>query len=258
MAQDNASDPGFPLIDFHVHLDNSTIDAVLELSKERGIKFGIVEHAGTKENKYPTVLSNDEELAGYLKMLEGKPVFRGVQAEYNDWTSGLSKAAIDQLDFVLTDTMTFPSKEGKRMKLWEKDSDIGDPKVFIDRFVDWHIEILSGPRVDILANVAWLPAPLSEDYDAWWTEPRMRKVIDCAVKHDIAIEISSSFKLPKMPFLQMAKAAGLKFTFGSNGRYPNMGKLDFSVATAKELGLKTSDMFDPIERRKKTAGKQQA
>lgn len=58
-----------------------------------------------------------------------------------------------------------------------------------------------------------------------------------------------------MPFLQMAKAAGLKFTFGSNGRYPNMGKLDFSIATAKELGLKASDTFDPIERLKKAAGK---
>jgi histidinol phosphatase-like PHP family hydrolase len=246
---------GFPLVDFHVHLDNSTIDEVLKLSSERGIKFGIVEHAGTKENKYPVVLSNDEELSAYLKMLEGKPVYKGVQAEYNDWMGCFSKGVLDQLDFVLTDTMTFPGKDGRRMKLWEKDSDIGEPKDFMDRFVDWHIEILSCGRVDILANVSWLPAPLSSDYDAWWTEPRMRKVIDCALKHNIAIEISSSFKLPKMPFLQMAKAARLKFTFGSNGRYPNMGKLDFSIATAKEIGLKGSDMFDPSLKRGKAAGK---
>ena len=38
-------------VDFHVHLDNSTIDKVLELSRERGLKFGIVEHAGTEENQ---------------------------------------------------------------------------------------------------------------------------------------------------------------------------------------------------------------
>lgn len=44
----------FHTVDFHVHLDNSTIDKVLELSRERGIKFGIVEHAGTKQNQYPS------------------------------------------------------------------------------------------------------------------------------------------------------------------------------------------------------------
>ncbi len=85
----------------------------------------------------------------------------------------------------------------------------------------------------------------------------MQKVIDAAVKYQVALEISSSYKLPKLPFLKMAKAAGAKFSFGSNGRYPNMGKLDYSVQMAKELGLKASDMFTPapkgqraVERRK--------
>ena len=32
----------FQGIDFHVHLDNSTIDKVLELSRQRRLKFGIV------------------------------------------------------------------------------------------------------------------------------------------------------------------------------------------------------------------------
>ena len=53
---------GSPLVDLHVHLDNSTIDKVLEISEKLGVTFGIVEHAGTKENKYPVVLSSDEEL----------------------------------------------------------------------------------------------------------------------------------------------------------------------------------------------------
>ena len=51
----------FPLVDFHVHLDHSTIDAALALPQARDVKFGIVEHAGTKENKYPFVISNDND-----------------------------------------------------------------------------------------------------------------------------------------------------------------------------------------------------
>jgi len=236
---------GLPLLDLHVHLDNSTIDKALEIAKERGVMFGIVEHAGTKENKYPTVLSNDDELGRYIEMLEGKPVYKGVQAEWTDWMGCFSKPMLARLDYVMTDAMTFPAPDGHRMKLWEKGSDIGDPKDFMDRFVDWHIAIMTNEPLDMLVNVSWLPEPFAQDFDALWTEARMAKVIETAVKYEIAIEISSSFKLPKLPFLKMAKAAGLKFAFGSNGRYPYMGKLDYSLEMAKELGLKPPDMFLP-------------
>jgi histidinol phosphatase-like PHP family hydrolase len=247
MAQDAKPAPelDFPLADMHVHLDNSSVEQVLTLPAASGVKFGIVEHAGVKENQYPTVLSNDEELLAYIKMLDGKPVFKGVQAEYIDWKPCFSDAVLDKLDFVLTDAMTMTGKDGRRMKLWEKGIDLGEPNAFMDRYVDWHSAILSSGRVDILANVSWLPEPFAADYDALWTEARMRKVVDAAVKQKVAVEISSSFKLPKTPFLKMAKDAGLKFTFGSNGRYPKMGILDYSAVMAKELGLKRSDLFEP-------------
>ena len=233
----------FPLVDCHVHLDNSTIDKVLELSVQRGIKFGIVEHAGTKENKYPVVLSNDAELRRYLAMLDGKPVFKGVQAEWNDWMGCFSPEALGELDFVLSDAMTMPAKDGHRMKLWEASAEIGEAQSFMDRYVDWHVEIMAKEPLDILANTTWLPNALLPNYDTLWTEARMTKVIAAAIKYGVALEISASYKLPKLPFLKLAKAAGVKFSFGSNGRYPNMGKLDSSVAMAKELGLTKEQMF---------------
>ena len=236
-------------MDFHVHLDNSTIDKVLELSRERHLKFGIVEHAGTKENQYPTLLSNDAELRRYLDMLEGKPVFKGVQAEWTDWMGCFSPAALAQLDYVLTDAMTFPGKDGRRVKLWSADVaqqvDMTDKQAFMDRFVDWHVEVMAREPFDILANTSWLPAGMLEEWDLYWTPPRMKKVIDAALKYGIALEISSSYKLPKLPFLKQAKAAGAKFSFGSNGRYPNMGKLDYSFEMARQLDLKPADMFTP-------------
>jgi hypothetical protein len=235
----------FPLEDLHVHLDNSTIEAVVPLGVQRGVKFGIVEHAGTKENKYPVVLSNDDELGRYLKMLDGKPVYKGVQSEWTDWMSCFSKEALAGLDFVLTDAWTFPRKDGRRMKLWEKDADLGDRHTFIDRYVDWHLQIMQTEPIDIMANLTWLPGPLASEFDALWTEARMRKIIDVAVRRRIALEINATLRLPKKPFLKMAKAAGAKFTFGSNGRYPNMGKLDYSIQMAKELGLTRADMFSP-------------
>ncbi|OGV69073.1 MAG: hypothetical protein A2283_01500 [Lentisphaerae bacterium RIFOXYA12_FULL_48_11] len=256
MAQEvsrvTAPELDFPLMDLHVHLDNSTIDKVVELSEKLGIKFGIVEHAGTKENIYPVVLSNDEELNQYIKMLDGKPVYKGVQTEYSDWAVGFSKEALGKLDFVLTDCMTYPGSDGKRTKLFQKGVedrvDMTDREAFMDKYVDWCVKVIESKPLDVLANVSWLPGPLADDYDKLWTDARMKKFINAAVQSKVALEISGSYQLPKLPFLKRAKEAGVKFTFGSNGRYPKMGRLGYSIQMAKELGLKRSDMFVPGNR----------
>jgi histidinol phosphatase-like PHP family hydrolase len=244
-----AADLDFPLEDLHVHLDNSTLDKVLPLAKERGVKFGIVEHAGTKQNQYPIVLSTDAELKAYLAMLGGQPVYRGIQAEWTDWMGCFSRDVLAQLDFILTDTMTFPGQDGQRVKLWLEGAEakvgLTDKEAFMDRYVDWHVEIISKQPIDLLANVSWLPASMANDYEKFWTGARVKRVLDAAFKFSVALEISASFKLPKLSFLKQAKAAGVKFWLGSNGRYPNMGKLDYSLEMARTLGLKKADLFTP-------------
>ncbi len=251
------ADLGFPLLDLHVHLDNSTIDKVVELCKPRNVKFGIVEHAGTKLNVYPKVLSNDQELSEYLAMLDGKGVYKGVQTEWTDWMGCFSKAALGKLDYILTDAMTYPGKDGQRVKLWEKEVedrvDMANKEAFMDRYVDWYVQVVAKQPIDILANVSWLPEPLMPDYDTYWTTSRIQKVVDACLKYKVAMEISSSYKLPRLPMLKLAREAGLKFTFGSNGRYPKMGILDHSIAMAKELKLTAADMFTPAPDGQKAA-----
>ncbi|HNR36328.1 MAG TPA: hypothetical protein PKO36_14190 [Candidatus Hydrogenedentes bacterium] len=246
MGRAGAAGEDLPWLDLHVHLDNSTLEAVLGLSRERNVKFGIVEHAGTKENVYPVVLGNDEELKAWIAALEGWPVYKGVQAEWIDWTGCFSKDVLARLDFVLTDAMTMPGKDGRRRKLWEADAaELGDAESFMDRYVDWHVRVLESGPVNILANVSWLPEAFKGDHDRLWTERRVRRIAEAAVKRGAAIEISGGMKLPKRPFLQIAKAAGAKFSFGTNGRYPNMGKIDYCLETAQALGLTSADIFVP-------------
>jgi histidinol phosphatase-like PHP family hydrolase len=253
--------PSFPLNDLHVHLDNSTIDDVVLLGLKRQVHFGVVEHAGTRENKYPGILSNDEELKSYLKKLEDKGVYRGIQAEWTDWMSCFSREVLAELDYILTDAMTFPGKDGRRVKLWEKGAedqvDMSNHEHFMDRFVDWHVQIMEHEPIDILANASWLPGALLPEYETLWTERRIKKVLDAALRDGVAIEISANHNLPHLQFLKQAQAAGVKFTFGSDGRYPEMGKLDYSVKMASMLGLGASDVFTPgipgeraIDRRK--------
>ena len=244
------NDLDFPLVDYHVHRDNTTLDKLLEISRQKGVKFGIVEHAGIKAIKYPVMLSTDDELKRYIASLEGKPVYKGIQAEYVNWMDCFSKEVVAQLDYVLTDAMTI-RQDGKPQKMWEPGLKIGNEERFMDAYVDFYLEILTTEPIDILANASWLPGAMGKAYDALWSEKRVQKVVDAAVKYGVAIEISSSLRLPELPWLKMAKEAGAKVSFGSNIRGPEVGKMDYCVEMAKKLGLTREQMFTPAPPGKK-------
>ncbi len=244
---------GLPLVDYHVHLDELGLDRIVEISRSKGVLFGIVEHAGTKEHKYPVVLGNDDDLRRHIDMLSAKPVLKGIQAEGLDWMTCFSRAAIARLDYVLTDALTFVERDGRLVNLWKKEQvRIDDAQDFMDRYVDHHVKIISTEPIDILANGTYLPEILQKDFDALWTEKRMCRIIDAAVKHGVAIEINSGFKLPKIAFLRLANEAGAKFSFGTNGRRAEaVGNLAYSLEAARALGLTRDRIFAPAPQGKK-------
>jgi len=130
---------------------------------------------------------------------------------------------------VLTDTMTFPGKDGRRMKLWEKGADIGiQNSSWNGRRLD--LQILAEPMT---SSQTCLGCPaLSSDYDAWWDRSANGERSSNAArawKKGTAIEISSSFKYRRC-LSQNRQGGRRKFCFGSNGRYPNMGKLEYSLS----------------------------
>jgi histidinol phosphatase-like PHP family hydrolase len=234
-----------PLVDYHVHRDGTTLEKLLDISRRRGVRFGIVEHAGKKENDYPIILTNDDELRSYIASLEGKPVFKGVQAEYLDWMGCFSKEAVAQLDYVLSDAMTIRGPDGRRVKMWSPRFEVGDPQRFMDQYVDFHLEVIASEPIDILANPTWLPKAIEKQYDRLWTPKRIEKIVDAVVKHGVAMEINSLYRIPRAPLLRIAKEAGVKFSFGSNIRGPEVGKLDYCVEMVRALGLKRADIFTP-------------
>lgn len=248
-----ADEAGIPLVDYHVHLDSVvTLEKALELSRERGVKFGIVEHAGTKENRYPGLLSTDDDLKRYIAMLEGKPVLKGIQAEGLDWPTCFSREVVGRLDYVLSDALTFPDvRSGKRIELWRAGVAFDDKQDFMDRYTEFNVQVMAREPIDIMANPTFLPTSLENEFDALWTAARMKKVIDAAVKYNVAIEINSRYRLPRMNFLKMAREAGAKFSFGSNIHGLDVGKLDYCVEAIKQLGLTRKEVFTPAPRGKK-------
>jgi histidinol phosphatase-like PHP family hydrolase len=243
---------GFPLADYHVHLNTLTLEQVVAASQERGVKYGILEHAGTKENDYPIVLSNDKELQDWIAKLEGKPVYKGVQAEWIDWMPCFSKDVFAQLDYVLTDSMTVRDSSGKRIKAFTAAYDPGnDAEAFMKMYVDWNVEILEREPLDIFSHPTWVPSKFNRDSDKLWTPERMKKVVDALKRTGTACEIDTGMRLPKLPFLQMAKEAGVKFSIGSNSQARTVNQLTFAIDMAKALGLTAKDMFVPAPKGRK-------
>jgi histidinol phosphatase-like PHP family hydrolase len=158
-----------------------------------------------------------------------------------------SPEAVAKFDYVFTDSMTWTDNAGKRMRLWIKDEvgEIADKQAFMDLLVDRAVGILSREPVDIYVNPTFLPDSIAAEYDQLWTPARMQKVVDAAAKGGVAIEINARYKLPSVAFIKLAKAAGCKFTFGTNNGGREVGKLDYCFEMVKECGLKWQDMWVP-------------
>ena len=220
-----------PLVDFHVHLEGDmTLEKAIKLSEMRNVKFGVVEHGGVGQP-----IDGDDALKRYIERLDGYPVYKGMQAEGLDWMSCFSTEVVVQLDYVLSDALTFPDTRGRRIRLWEPDVKIKDTQDFMDRYVDFNVSVISREPIDILANSTFIPYCISNEYDAVWTETRMKSVIDAAATHEVAIEINSRYRIPNASFIQMAKKAGVRFSFGSNYHDDNIGRLDYCLEMVKAL-----------------------
>ena len=232
----------FPVINAHVHLKGGlTLDEALALSRKTGVYYGIAVNCGVGFG-----VTNDAGIHRYIDEMKGQPAFVAMQAEGREWVNMFSREAIARFDYVFTDSMTYTDNQGRRMRLWmPNEVFVDDPQSFMDTLVDRAVGILSTEPIDIYVNPTFLPDVLAADYDALWTEERMRRVIDAAVKHQVAIEINARYRLPSPRFIKLASQAGSKFSFGTNNGDRNVGDIAYCLQMVRECELKWQDMFFP-------------
>jgi hypothetical protein len=229
----------FPLIDYHVHLtEQFTIEMAVKLSGELNVKFGILEHPGPH-----TGIQTDADLIRYIENLRKYPVYVGLQPMYRNWSDGFSKNILNQLDFILMDADTVPLGNNTYLEIWRHNNYIADIPTFMKLYMD-HIEnILKYEPISIFARPTYLPVNFGRYYDVLWTNERVQRIIRLAKERDIAFEISTPMHVPKKEIIIEAKNAGLKFTFGTNARNFDAGKLHYGLRMVEECGLGSEDML---------------
>ena len=245
------SDPqktDLPNMDLHVHLNfegQSLANAAMvyektaALSKERGVIFGIAE-----EFVNDNIKINDSLVLDRCTLAKKNSLYLALQVSRRDWLNIFSKDVLKKVDYILADAMIFPNKDGRMMRIWVPNAPLGEPQEFMELYVAHNLKVLAEP-INIWANPTYLPDVLKTRYDELWTDARMKSLIDAAIKNNVAIEINSTFKIPNAKFIKMAKAAGARFTFGTNTHGPGAGDITWSINMAKECGLTKGDFFIP-------------
>lgn len=233
----------FPLLDLHVHTTQDfTIKNIMEIADKRNVKFGIVEHP------IFWALKNDNDLKNYIDNLRQYPVYVGLQPTYIGWHKNYSPELIAKVDYILMDPQTIPVGNGETLQIWQFDTYVEDTEIFMEKYMEYSLNILHNEPINIFAWPLFLPVCIARDYYTLWTPKRMEQIIIAAKARNIAIEINDMSHTPHENFIHLAKEAGLKFTFGSDSRTPNAGRLSYCKSIAKKCGLKADDFYVPVKK----------
>ncbi len=231
----------FPVLDYHVHLKGGlTKEVAAEQSRRTGINYAVAPNCGVG---FP--ITNDEQIYSFLEEMRTQPYILAMQAEGREWLTTFSQAARDEFDYVFTDALTFTDNKGRRTRLWiPEETWIENEEQYMDMIVDRICMVLQEP-VDVYVNPCFLPPAMQDRYDQFWTEARMNRFVDALAQSGKALEINDRYQIPNKAILEKAKAAGLKFSFGTNNVEPEVGMLEYCIRMKKELDLKASDMYRP-------------
>jgi len=236
----------FPVIDYHVHWKRGlSLKAALERSLTDGYEFGAATNCGiggfqaSNDNQIKAFFTNDFILP---------PLFYGMQGEGREWTQTFSKEARDMFDYVFTDALTFFDHKGRRTQLWIPSTIFMDipEQEYMDMIMDRTLKIINEEPIDFLASPTRLSDVMMKDYDKCWTDVRVAQLIKALKDNNVAMEINSVSKVPSARIIKAAKAAGVKFTLGTNNNgVDELDRLAYSLRMVEECGLTIDDMWFP-------------
>ena len=237
----------FPVIDYHVHLKGGlTKEMAHAMSMNYGINYGVAPNAG--EGGVGRMLADDKEVYEYYEEVKDMPFMRGVQGEGRRWTSVFSQEALGIFDYLFTDAMTIVDHKGRLSRIYRPEEVFYDgitKEQYMDHLVDQTVKIFTNEPADIYVNPTYIPNDMHDDYEKYWTDERINRVLDVLVKYNIALEINARYKIPSFDIIRKAKQRGIKFTFGTNNADADLGKLEYSLEAVEKCGLTVEDMWFP-------------
>ncbi|HTY08441.1 MAG TPA: PHP domain-containing protein [Candidatus Edwardsbacteria bacterium] len=226
--------------DLHIHStfsDGKTeLVDIAAIARAREMEIGIADHCGPGTFQ----LDSDPRFERYFAAVSQYNVYRSVELDLGR-EIGVSLRNLKRCDYLIGGVHSLAGRDFFDPSLaWT------DVPALLDGMLAAIDEKARIFGFDILAHPGLLPVNLrsraADLLDARWDE----RLIELARRRGFALEISSRWKLPLAPTIKRAKAAGVKFSFGSDAHHPEqVCRLDFSLGLAAQGGLGDGDLFRP-------------
>ena len=251
-------DAGLGRQDLHVHTTMSdgraTLARVVELAAERGVQVGVADHISRRNARQ--FVATEARLAEYLDALDAAPVLRaGEFCWCDDFWMDLPAEVSRRFDYRIGSNHGFWLPDGTQASpWWPRLPPPWDqrPQELMEILVANLCDMVRTMPVQIAAHSTLLPPALlalEPDVHAWWTEPREERYVQALAASGVALEISDRYRLPHDRLLARAKAAGVRFSLGSDGHSEaQVARLDWAVATARRVGIGAGELFVPERR----------
>ena len=194
---------------------------------------------------HSSVISKITQVRELININRNIPLFFAMQGEGREWVETFSKESREMFDYILTDVLTFHDHKERRTRLWVNNEVIIDipEQEYMDMIMDRTLKALNEEPMNIWANPTLLGTVMMDDYDKYWTDERVAQIIKVLKDNNIALEINARYRLPNARIINAAKAAGVKFSLGTNNGQLN--RLEYSLQMVEECGLTIDDMWFP-------------
>jgi len=228
------------IADLHTHTVFSdgrlSPEEVLQIASDKGYRVGLADHCGPGNFQ----LDSEGRFEKYLSAIQGLPVYRAVELDLGREIPVL-RQSLKRCHYLIGGVHSAGPIDFFDPQITEVDLTI---------LLDEMLEIISRQSrkysFDILAHPGLLPCNFREQQDAI-TDGWRVKLVELALKCNLAIELSSRWMVPDLKLATMAKEAGLKFSLGSDGHGADkMCRLDYSLELAGKLELTDRDLFWPL------------
>jgi histidinol phosphatase-like PHP family hydrolase len=229
------------------------IEEVVALAADIGVRIGIADHVSARNPRQ--FISDSTKLDRYLSVIKDAGVLRSAELCWLDsFGASLPESVLNRFDYVIGSNHGFFLPDGTFASPWWQElppawSDRADD--LMSALVDNLCQLVTTMPISIVAHSTLIPPALfaiEPDVEAWWTEEREERFVMAAVNRGVAIEISNRYRLPHRRILERARAAGARFSLGSDGHTrPQIGQLGWAVNAAREAGIGDDNLFVPRE-----------
>lgn len=235
------------IADLHNHTVFSdgklTASEVYRAACSKGYRAGIADHCGDGDFQ----INDDQQFCRYLDSLEGLNVFRSAELDLGTEIR-VSDKLLNSCDYLIGGVHSIGG-----LDFFDQAAVLPHPENIIENMLQL-IDARAGKYgFDILAHPGLLPVALRKSKDKLLDKKWSQRLIELALKHGFALEISSRWELPSYDTIRMAVEAGATFSLGSDGHCSDtVCNLDISLAMIEKALVPEDLIFsgNRVSRRK--------